>query len=342
MKIWNIGIAGAGMISEFHAKAIESLPNTRLAGFSNIRPEKARRLAVKYGVEHWESISDMVRSDKVDVVMVATPSGAHEQPTIEAAACGKHVLCEKPLEIDLDRIDRMIEAHRHAGTFLGGIFNLRYNETTQIIKDAIARGRLGTITYASVHVPWWRSNAYYEGWHGTWELDGGGALMNQGIHMIDLLLYCMGPVNQVSAFAHHLGHPQIEAEDTAAAILRFENQAIGMVYGSTASFPGQFRRMELTGTGGTIVLVENSLQIWQFSEPEAADEAIIQKYGHIEGGGGVSDPAAISFENHARNLSSFIRAIETNQPFEIDGTEARKAVELVLKIYASAGIGRST
>ncbi len=341
MKIWNIGIAGAGMISEFHAKAILSLPNTRLAGFTNVRPEKSRQLALKYDVAHWDSYTEMVRSDKVDIVMVATPSGAHEQPVIEAAKYGKHVLCEKPVEIQLDRIDRMIEAHKRAGTWFGGIFNLRYNDTTKLIKDAVLRGRLGTLTYASVHVPWWRSDAYYEGWHGTWDLDGGGALMNQGIHMIDLLLHCAGPVQQLAAFAHHLGHPQIEAEDTGVAILRFENQALGMVYGSTASFPGQFRRMEITGTKGTIVLVENSLQVWQFAVAEEADEQIIQQYGAIEGGGGVSDPSAISFENHARNLAAFIAAIEEQRPFEIDGSEARKAVALVLEIYAAAGIGGS-
>lgn len=339
MKIWNIGIAGTGMISEFHAQAIVSLPNTRLAGFTNVRPEKSRLLALKYGVTHWDSYTEMIQSDKIDIVMVATPSGAHEQPVIEAAKYGKHVLCEKPIEIQLDRIDRMIEAHNRAGTWFGGIFNLRYNKTTQIIQDALARGRLGTITYASVHVPWWRTDAYYEGWHGTWELDGGGALMNQGIHMIDLLLHCVGPVLQLAAFAHHLGHPQIEAEDTGVAIMRFENQALGMVYGSTASFPGQFRRMEITGTKGTIVLVENSLQVWQFAVPEAADENIVRQHGAIEGGGGVADPSAMSYENHARNLSAFVSAIEAQRPFEIDGYEARKAVELVLKIYAAAGIG---
>ncbi|SHF64789.1 Predicted dehydrogenase [Mariniphaga anaerophila] len=336
MKTWNIGIIGTGMIADFHAKSIQSLPNARLAGFSNIRSGKAKKMAEKYSVKYWDTYQSMLKSDEVDMVMIATPSGAHMEPVIEAAKCGKHVLCEKPLEIETARIDRMIEAHQKAGTRLGGIFNLRYNETTRIMKKAIDDKRLGTITYAAVHVPWWRNNAYYEGWHGTWSLDGGGALMNQAIHMIDLLQYLMGPVSKLGAFTSNIGHPQIEAEDTAVSVLQFENKALGVIYGTTASYPGQFRRLEITGTKGSIVLVENSLQVWQFAEMTEDDEKIIQQYGKIEGGGGVADPAAISFENHAKNLAAFIQSVEENRPFEIDGEEAKKSVALILDIYKSA------
>ncbi len=336
MKTWRIGIIGTGMIAEFHARAVNALPNAKLVGFCNIRMEKAVKMAEKHGVKYWDSASSMLKSDEIDIAMVASPSGAHMEPAIEAAKYGKHVLCEKPLEIKPDRIDRMIEAHEKAGTYLGGIFNLRYNETTRIIKNAIDEQRLGTITYAGVHVPWWRNDAYYEGWHGTWDLDGGGALMNQSIHMVDLLQYLMGPVKSLGAFYSNQGHPQIEAEDTAVSILQFENQALGIIYGTTASFPGQYRRLEITGTRGTIVLVENSLKVWQFAKMNDDDDEIIQKHGKIEGGGGVADPAAISFENHAKNLAAFIQAIEEKRPFEIDGREARKSVEIILDIYESA------
>jgi predicted dehydrogenase len=338
MKTWKIGIAGAGMIADFHARAIESLPNAQLVGFSNIRKEKAEKMAQKYGVKSWDTISSMIQSDEIEMVMIATPSGAHLDPAVEAARYGKHVLCEKPLEIQLDRIDQMIEAHEKAGTYLGGIFNLRYNETTRIIKEAVDSNRLGVITYAAVHVPWWRTNEYYEGWHGTWSLDGGGALMNQSIHMIDLLQYMMGPVANLGAFSSKAGHPQIETEDTAVSILQFKNNALGLIYGTTASYPGQFRRLEITGTKGTIVLVENSLRVWQFAEMTEEDEKIIQEHGKIEGGGGVADPAAISFENHAKNIAAFLSAIDEGRKFEIDGTEARKSVALILDIYnASKG-----
>ncbi len=340
MKKWKIGIAGAGLIADFHAQAVKSLPNAQLSGFSNIRKAGAQKLAQKYDVRSWDTISSMICSDEVEIVMIATPSGAHMEPAVEAARNEKHVLCEKPLEIALPRIDQMIQAHKDAGTYLGGIFNFRYNETTQIIKEAIDAGRLGVITFAAVHVPWWRNDAYYEGWHGTWSLDGGGALMNQSIHMVDLLLFLLGPVEQLGAFCSKEGHPQIETEDTAVSILRFSNKALGIIYGTTASYPGQFRRLEITGTRGTIVLVENSLKVWQFAEKYPHDEQIIKNFGAIEGGGGVADPAAISYMNHAKNLSAFISAIETGKEFEIDGEEARKAVALIIDIYKSSDQGK--
>jgi predicted dehydrogenase len=146
----------------------------------------------------------------------------------------------------------------------------------------------------------------------------------------------MGPVNCLGALASKQGHPQIETEDTAVSIVQFKNKALGVIYGTTASYPGQFRRLEITGNKGTIVLVENSLQVWQFAEMNEADDKIIQEHGQIEGGGGVADPAAMTFENHAKNLASFISAIEEGRKFEIDGTEARKSVALILDIYKSA------
>ena len=336
MKIWNFGIAGAGLIADFHAKAILSLKNARLTGICGSNPGKVNKLAGKYGCKAYSDIQEMLHSDDIDIVMIATPSGAHMEPAIEAAQCGKHVICEKPLEISLERIDKMIEAHEKAGTRLGGIFNYRFNDTLKYIKEAIDTGRFGTITYASVHVPWWRSEAYYtNSWHGTLELDGGGALMNQSIHMIDILQYLMGPVDSLQAYVSTLGH-KIEVEDTAAAVLEFRNKALGAIYGSTASFPGQFRSLEITGTKGTVVQVENSFKIWQFEDQTDKDIEIIKRFSQIEGGGGVSDPAAIPFEPHARNIAAFIESLEKNRPFEIDGYEARKAVEIILAIYSSA------
>ncbi|HPT21007.1 MAG TPA: Gfo/Idh/MocA family oxidoreductase, partial [Bacteroidales bacterium] len=249
---------------------------------------------------------------------------------------GIHVICEKPLEISLERIDKMIRAHNKAGTKLGGIFNFRYNGAVSYLKEAVESGRFGTITYASVHVPWWRKEDYYKGsWHGTLDLDGGGALMNQAIHMIDLLQYLMGAVDSLQAYTATLAH-KIEVEDTAVAILKFKNLALGMIYGTTASFPGQFRRLEITGTKGTVILVEDSLKIWQFADQTEKDDEIFKKFSNVAGGGGVSDPAAIPFELHAKNIASFIDSIEKGQPFEIDGPEARKSVEIIRAIYSSS------
>ena len=336
MKKWKFGIVGTGLIADFHAMAIQSLPNAELTGFWGTNPEKTDNLVNKYGCKSWESYQQLMASEEVEIVAITTPSGAHMEPALEAARQGKHVICEKPLDITLERIDAMIGAHERAGTRLGGIFNFRYYDTLEPIRQAIEKDRFGNITYAAVHVPWWRAEAYYEGnWHGTWKLDGGGALMNQSIHMIDMLQYLMGPVESLSAFTATLAH-DIEVEDTAAAVLRFHNKALGVIYGTTGSYPGQFRRLEITGTKGTVVMVENSYAVWQFAEEAEEDKEILQKFGEIEGGGGVSDPGAIPFEPHAKNISAFLDAVENDRPFEIDGPEARKSVEIILAIYESA------
>jgi predicted dehydrogenase len=339
MKKWRIGIVGAGLIAGFHAEAVKSLENATLAGVCGTNTGKAKKLADKYGCKLFENQSAMLGSGEVDLVIIATPSGAHMEPTIEAAENGKHVLCEKPLDISLERIDKMIEAHQKAGTWLGGIFNFRFDETTEIIKKAVLENRFGVLTSAMVAVPWWRSDGYYEGWHGTWDLDGGGALMNQSIHMIDLLQYMMGPVEQVAAFISKTGHPQIETEDTGVAVLKFKNKALGLIYGTTASWPGQNRRMEITGTKGSVVLVENRLQTWEFDKMTKEDEDLIKKYRGQTGSFGVADPAAMTYHNHAKNIAAFIKSIEEKRQFEIDGTEARKAVALILDIYRSAKTG---
>ena len=337
MKSWNFGIVGAGLIADFHARSIGDIPNAKLVGCCDKIPDRAKSLADKFGVRAFDDYEQMLDSDEIDIVTIATPSGFHMEPTIDAAKAGKHVICEKPLEITLERIDAMIEAHEKAGTRLGGIFPYRFNDMMEPLREAINSGRLGVITYASIFVPWWRTDEYYkDSWHGTWKLDGGGALMNQSIHMVDMLCDVMPPIETVQAFTCKLGHPQIETEDTAVAVLRYTNGALGMIYGTTASFPGQFRRFEITGTKGTIINVENSITVWQFADEKSEDAEVLKKFGEIEGGGGVADPAAITHENHTRNFKAFLDALETGEDFWIDGKEARKAVEVILAIYESA------
>ena len=337
MKKWNFGIIGAGLIADFHARAIADIPNAKLLGCCDIISARAEELSNKHGCRAFGSYEDMLKSGEIDIVTIATPSGFHMEPAVAAAQAGKHVICEKPLDITLERIDAMIEAHEKSGTCLGGIFPYRFNDSQTALREAIHSGRFGVITYAAIFVPWWRTDEYYkDSWHGTWKLDGGGALMNQSIHMIDMLCDVMPPIESLQAFVGTLGHPQIEAEDTAVAVLRYTNGALGMIYGTTASYPGQFRRFEITGTKGTVVQVENSFTVWQFADEKPEDEEIRKKFVEIEGGGGVADPAAISYENHTRNFKAFLDALEGGRDFEISGAEARKAVELILAIYKSA------
>ena len=337
MKVWNFGIIGAGLIADFHARAIEDIDNAKLAGFFDIIGERSKKTAEEFSVTAFESLDEMLADDRIDVVSIATASGAHLNPVLAAAKAGKHVLCEKPLEVTLERIDAMIEAHAKSGTVLGGIFQYRFDDAVAPLKEAIDSGRFGKITYAGVYVPWWRSDEYYQNsWHGTWKLDGGGALMNQSIHMVDLLCYLVGPIDSVQAFVATLGHPQIEAEDTATAVVRFAGGALGVIYGTTASYPGRFRRFEISGTKGTVVYLEDSFTTWQFAEERPEDKEIRRQFGKVKEMGGVADPAAISYENHRRNFKTFIDSLESGQDFFIDGNEARKAVEVILAIYKSA------
>ena len=346
MKTWNFGIVGAGLIADFHAKAIADIPNAKLSACCDKIPDRANKLADKYNARAFESYEEMLKSDNVDIVTIATPSGLHMEPAIAAAEAGKHVICEKPLEITLERIDAMIEAHQKSGTVLGGVFQNRFTEAQTALREAINSGRFGVITYAAVFVPWWRTDEYYkDSWHGTWKLDGGGALMNQSIHMIDMLCDLMPPIESIQAFVGTLGHPQIEAEDTAVAVLRFTpppslpkatGGALGIIYGTTASYPGQFKRFKITGTKGTVVYLEDSFTVWQFADEKPGDEQIRKQFGQVKGLGGVADPAAITHENHTRNFKAFIEALESGGDFSLSGTEARKAVEVILAIYKSA------
>jgi len=336
MKTWNFGIIGAGLIADFHARAIAELPNAKLVGCCDKIFDRAKKLAEKYGVKAFDNYQQMLESDQIDIVTIATPSGLHMEPTVAAAEAGKHVICEKPLDVTLERIDAMIAAHQKSGTRLGGIFPYRFNDSMVPLREAIKSGRFGTITYAAIYVPWWRTDEYYkDSWHGTWKLDGGGALMNQSIHMVDTLCDLMPPIESVQAFTATLGH-DIETEDTAVAAVRYTNGALGVIYGTTASYPGQFRRLEITGTKGTVVCVEDSFTVWQFADEKPEDEEVRKKFGSIAGGGGVADPAAITHENHRRNFKAFLDALEAGQDFWISGPEARKAVEVILAIYISA------
>lgn len=337
MKTWNFGIVGTGLIADFHADAIKDIPNAKLTGCCDIIPEKAKALADKFGGRVFKDFEELANSDRIDVVTIATPSGLHAEPAIAAAKAGKHVICEKPLDVTLERIDAMIEAHEKAGTCLGGIFPCRFNDAMVPLREAINSGRFGTITYAGVYVPWWRTEEYYkDSWHGTLKLDGGGALMNQSIHMIDMLCHLLGPIESVQAYMETRGHPQIEAEDTAVAALRFVDGTLGIIYGTSASYPGRFRRFEITGTKGTVVYLEDSFTTWQFADEKPEDEKIRKQFSQIAGGGGKEDPGNILYENHKRNFQAFLDALAAGTEFCINPQEARRTVEVILAIYKAA------
>jgi predicted dehydrogenase len=341
---YRFGIIGLGMISHFHAKAIQGMTGARLVAVASRDAAKAAEFAAQYGVEGLGSYRALVARDDIDIVTICTPSGAHLEPTIMAAKCGKHVLCEKPLEVTLPRVDRMIEACRKHRVRLGGIFPSRTSEVYQRIKQAVDAGRLGRLTLASAYVKWWRPQSYYDSaaWRGTMKLDGGGCLMNQGIHTIDLLQWFMGPAAEVRAFTACRAHKRIEVEDVAVAVIRFKNGALGVIEGATGAWPGHAKKIELCGDQGSVATREDDLAAWTFAKPAEADEALLQRLGARDTGkGGASDPKAISFVGHQKQFEDFVAALNAGRAPMVDGREGRKAVELILAIYKSARTGRT-
>jgi UDP-N-acetyl-2-amino-2-deoxyglucuronate dehydrogenase len=341
---YRFGIIGVGMISHFHARAIQGMRGGRLVAVASRSRAKADEFAKQYGVEALGTYRALVERDDIDVVNICTPSGAHLEPAVMAAQNGKHILCEKPLEVTLPRVDRMIEACRKQRVLLGGIFPSRTSEVYRRIKAAVEAGRLGRIALGSAYVKWWRPQTYYDSaaWRGTRKLDGGGCLMNQGIHTVDLLQWFMGPAVEVRAFTACLAHTRIEVEDTAVAAIRFRNGALGVIEGATSAWPGHAKKIELCGDRGSVATREDDLVAWTFAKPRKADAVLLERLGaHDTGKGGAADPKAISFVGHQRQFEDFVAALRAGRQPMVDGPEGRKAIELILAIYRSARTGRT-
>lgn len=340
---YGIGIVGTGMIARHHARAIEGVDGAHVEAIASRSQERANEVAQAIACKAYGDVTAMLEDPEVTIVSICTPSGTHLEPAVAAAKAGKHIIVEKPLEITLERCDEMIDAAAKYGVQLGGIFQSRFFEASRVVKTALDAGRFGTLVLTDAYVKWFRPQEYYDkgGWKGTAAYDGGGALMNQSIHAIDLLLWFAGPVRSVQAYKRVRGHERIEVEDTAVAALEFDSGAMGVIEGSTAVFPGFLKRIEISGTGGSAVLEEEDLKTWAFNEETAGDEEIRRRHGaQTTSGGGASDPGAIGTEGHRKQFEDFVEALETGRSLELSGTEARKAVELILAIYQSAETGR--
>lgn len=339
-------IVGCGMIARFHAKALAEVPGTRLVALVSRTEASARKLADSLGTpcDIATDLNAVLKRPDVNVVIVTTPSGAHMEPAVAAAQAGKHVVVEKPLEITLERCDRIIDACRANGVQLCTIFPSRFGDANRALKQAIEAGRFGRLTLGETTCKWWRPQSYYDegGWKGTQALDGGGALMNQAIHNVDLLCWMMGPVTHITGLIATLAHERIEVEDTAVACLRFANGALGVIQATTSVHPGLPKTVAIHGDHGTIVIEQDDILRWELTPANAQDEEIRQRFATKTGAsGGSSNPAAISHEGHARQLRDFVQAIQANRPPLVDGAEGRKSVEVILAIYRAAATGQT-
>jgi predicted dehydrogenase len=322
-------IIGSGSISDIHAQAIRDIPEAELIGVFDINKENAARFAKKYGIINYDSLQGVYDDDRVDAVNICTPSGLHAKIATEALRAGKNAVVEKPMALTAEDCDKIIEAEKRSGKMCAVISQLRYADGVMAVKKAISEGSLGKPVMGSVYMKYYRSPEYYSSsaWRGTWEMDGGGALMNQGIHGIDLLLHFMGNVKSIKAAAKTLVH-NIETEDTAAAVLEFENGAVGVIEGTTSVNPGYPRIIQLCGSAGSITLEENNIKKWDIDK-ERPDTSDIAVAAH-------SNPTDISYLGHKRQLQNIVNAINKKEPLEYTGAQARETVRLICGIYQSA------
>lgn len=307
-----IGILGAGGISDTHARAARAIAGVQVVAVHGVNRDKTAALATSAGATAYDELEAFL-AHPMDVVAIGSPSGVHAEQAIAAVRRGLHVLVEKPLDISTARIDALIEEADRAAVKVGVFFQDRLTPELVEIKAQMDAGALGTPVFASGRVKWYRPPEYYgdSRWRGTWRLDGGGVLMNQAIHTLDTLLWLCGPVARVAGRVATRLH-RIEVEDTAAALLEFESGAFGMLEASTASFPGLPRRIEVTGTTGTLV-----------HEQDARPAVVADASGH------------------QRVFEDFIAAIRTGGSPACDAREGRRSVAVIEAIYRSARSGES-
>jgi len=345
-------IVGIGAIASMIARALSEIPNAKLVAGTCRGEEKGRGFAQKWGCEWFNDNERMLDETKPTVAIICTPSGAHLEAATAAAARGVHVLSEKPLEITVARVRAMIDACRTHNVKLGGIFPQRFNPVNVAMRETAAAGRFGNLSTIAAAVPWWRDDAYYapNRWQGKVALDGGGALMNQAIHTVDLMQWFAGatmpdlaadvnPVEEVFARTAKRGHDPslIEVEDTAVVAMRFRNGALGQLLAATSMHPGTRRRYQIAGRDGTIEVVEDELVNFSFREERDEDEATRQRFAHTtKHAGGSSDPMAFDYKPHQRNIQDFLSALETNREPMLTGVESLKAVQIVEACYESA------
>lgn len=337
-----VGLVGTGTIAEIHAEALAGVSGAKLVAATSRRPEPGRRFCERHGCEYEPTLEALLARTDVDAVAVTTSSATHADIGIAAARAGKHVFCEKPIDISLEKIDALIRACNEAGVRLGAVFQSRLGDSGAILKQAVEEGRFGKLSQCSAYVPWYRSAEYFtsvEG-RGDWDHDGGGALMNQGIHAVDMLLWIAGDVAEVSARYDNRLHA-VEVEDNVVAWLRFTSGALGVIQASTCAYPGQPRRLEILGEKGTAVLEDDLFKTWSFAEEHPGDEAIRNPAALSGIGGGASDPKAIGTEGHRRLYADFVESVLSGRPSSVTGLEARRSVELILAIYQSSREGKT-
>ncbi|MDR3711007.1 MAG: Gfo/Idh/MocA family oxidoreductase [Capsulimonadaceae bacterium] len=344
-------IAGSGAIASVHANAIAATKGADLAAVWSRNAARADAFAAAFGCDHVAELDRLLARDDIDAIAITTPGGSHAEIAIAAAQAGKHVIVEKPLDVTVARADAIITACQACGVMLGAIFQYRFGAGALLAKRAVDQGRFGRLVQASAFVPWHRGPEYFDAapWRGSKALSGGGALMNQAIHAVDLLLWLAGDAIEVSASMDLRVHRGIEVEDNLAAWMRFRCGALGLLQASTCCYPGESKRVELKGELGSVTLEDDMPVFWQFDGPVHDDDlearrlreppCIAEDVEANLGYNGARDPRAITVTGHQRQYEDFTRALTTGSPLFVSGREGRRAVAFIEAVYASAESG---
>jgi len=328
------GIVGTGTIAATHADAIAVLPSARLVAVTDMDASAAAAFAASHGAAAERDLDALLARGDVEVVCVCVPSGQHAEVGIRAGKAGKHLAVEKPVDVTLEAAGRLIGAARDAGVALTVISQHRFDPGLIEARRLIDEGALGRLVLGEASTKWYRSQAYYDraAWRGTWAMDG-GSLLNQGIHYVDLLRWCMGPVAEVTAVCTTQAH-QIEVEDTSLAIVRFTSGAVGTIVSSTATFPGLPQRLEITGTEGTVIVEDGRLVSRAFRAGARSADSGARP-------GAAVDPAALDVSGHVAQLADLLAAIDEGRAPAVDGEAGLAALEIVCAVYESSRSGRT-
>jgi UDP-N-acetyl-2-amino-2-deoxyglucuronate dehydrogenase len=347
-------LVGVGKVTDLHASALVHLPESHFTAVCGRNREKTENYAEKYGVKAYTDVSDMVTREKIDVVIVCTPHPNHREPTIAALESGANVLIEKPLASSLEDCDAMIEASRRNGRQIGVISQRRWYLPVQRVKRAIDDGKIGKPVFGTVNMLGWRDRAYYESdpWRGTWSAEGGGVLVNQAPHQLDLLQWFMGEIQECYGVWSNLNHPYIEVEDTANAILKFRSGAVANIIVSNSQKPGIFCKVHVHGENGASVGVQTDGGAMFVAGMSTILEPPVIDLWTVPGEQGMF-PEWVKEESdffnglpnqmeyyHERNIEDFLRAVLEGREPLITGEEGRVTVEIFTAIYRSNRDGR--
>lgn len=337
-----IGYAVVGLgVGKNHADAAYHSKHGKLVAVCDLLPEKLQAAAEKYpGIQTYESFEEMLKNPEIEIVSIALPSAMHAEFAVRAMEAGKHVLVEKPLDITPEAAQKIEDARIRTGKKAGVVHQNRNNVCMKPMKDAIDSGRIGKLVLGTFEVKWYRNQAYYDngGWRGTWEMDGGGSLMNQAVHTVDLMQWLMGDVESVSSAMGIYGH-KIETEDMTASLVRFKNGAVATFVSTTCAYPGIGTYLKVYGTNGSMEANQGNLTLWRFMDaPETEEAEMISKY-NCANGAVANDPTLVL--GHPSIIENMIDAVYYDRDPQILPCEGIKAVKIVNAIYESARTGKT-